>query len=56
MTGEVYACGNGERGQLGIGIITMKEYQPVKVKFDFQGKDSIKQIECGDLNTAFLTE
>jgi len=25
-------CGNGERGQLGVGIITMKEYKPLKVQ------------------------
>ena len=31
VDGEAYMCGNGERGQLGVGIITMKEYKPLKV-------------------------
>jgi len=39
VEGDVYICGNGERGQLGIGIESVKEYKPVKIKLiDEQGK------------------
>lgn len=32
-------CGNGERGQLGVGIITLKEYKPLRVQvLDDKGK------------------
>ena len=55
-------CGNGERGQLGVGIITMKEYKPLKVQvLDDKGKTynltpKFKQISCGTFHTGFLTE
>jgi alpha-tubulin suppressor-like RCC1 family protein len=55
-------CGNGERGQLGIGIATIKEYKPLKVKLiDEKGKPYLmtpkfKQVSCGHNYTGFLTE
>ncbi len=60
VEGEAYMCGNGERGQLGIGIDTMKEYRPVIVQVAKGGKISdvspkFKQISCGDWHTGFLT-
>ncbi len=55
MDGYLYTCGSGERGQLGIGMMTLKEYQPQRVKLDL-GEDRIKQIACGNVNTAFLTD
>ena len=30
--GEVYSCGRGDKGQLGIGFITQKECQPIVVR------------------------
>ena len=61
VDGEVYMCGNGERGQLGLGIITKKEYKPMKVEFkDENGKSyaltpKFKQVTCGYFHTGFLT-
>jgi alpha-tubulin suppressor-like RCC1 family protein len=55
-------CGNGERGQLGQGTITKKEYKPLKVEFkDEKGKPytltpKFKQVTCGYFHTGFLTE
>ncbi len=54
-------CGNGERGQLGLGIVTKKEYKPMKVDFkDENGKSyastpKFKQVTCGYFHTGFLT-
>lgn len=61
VDGEVYMCGNGERGQLGLGIITKKEYKPMKVEFkDENGKSysstpKFKQVTCGYFHSGFLT-
>ena len=54
MEGEVYTCGNGEKGQLGFGLSSLKEYRPCKVKLELM-EDRIKQIACGHMNTGFLT-
>ncbi|TNV85686.1 hypothetical protein FGO68_gene2776 [Halteria grandinella] len=60
--GDIYVCGNGERGQLGIGIATIKEYKPLKVKLtDENGKPHLltpkfKQVTCGQWHTGMLTE
>jgi alpha-tubulin suppressor-like RCC1 family protein len=62
MDGEVYMCGNGEQGQLGLGISTLKEYKPLKVKLsDENGKTAMlspkfKQVVCGAFHSGFLTE
>jgi alpha-tubulin suppressor-like RCC1 family protein len=54
-------CGNGERGQLGIGMETLKEYKPIKVKLlDEAGNPysltpKFKQVSCGHYHTGFLT-
>ena len=54
-------CGNGERGQLGIGIITAKEYKPLKVQLlDDNGKPYLltpkfKQVTCGNFHTGLLS-
>jgi hypothetical protein len=61
VEGEVYVCGNGERGQLGQGTITKKEYKPLKIEFkDEKGKSyaltpKFKQVTCGYFHTGFLT-
>jgi len=61
VDGDVYVCGNGERGQLGIGIATLKEYKPHRVRLvDELGKPyslspKFKQVACGHLHTGFLT-
>ncbi len=55
-------CGDGERGQLGVGIISMKEYKPLKVQLLEEKKTynlstpKFKQIACGTDHTGFLTE
>ncbi|CDW76606.1 UNKNOWN [Stylonychia lemnae] len=54
--GDVYSCGNCERGQLGLGIMTLKEYNPSKMIFEIKQNDSVRSISCGDYNSAFLTE
>jgi alpha-tubulin suppressor-like RCC1 family protein len=54
-------CGNGERGQLGLRIVTKKEYKPLKVEFkDENGRSysttpKFKQVSCGYFHTGFLT-
>lgn len=54
-------CGNGEKGQLGVGIVTLKEYKPLKVKLcDESGKPfglqpKFKQVSCGQFHSGFLT-
>lgn len=61
MDGDVYVCGNGERGQLGVGIITIKEYKPLRVRIcDDTGKPyalspKFKQVTCGNNHTGLLT-
>ena len=46
VNGEVYSCGLGEQGQLGIGMITFKEYQPFKVRFEeLKNKDNLKLFD-----------
>ena len=55
--GDVYACGEGEKGQLGLGYISMKEYRPLKLKFKYLKKnDYIAQVSCGSYHTLFLTD
>eukprot|EP00347_Sterkiella_histriomuscorum_P009301 403341728 len=56
VSGEVFSCGNGERGQLSIGYTSLKEYQPLKVQFDYGINDSVKFISCSSFNSIILTE
>jgi alpha-tubulin suppressor-like RCC1 family protein len=30
--GEAYSCGKGDKGQLGIGFISIKEYRPIVIR------------------------
>ena len=54
-TGEVYACGNNELGQLGNGTNTNSNY-PVKVKLNSTTNLSgITAISCGGYHSLFLT-
>ena len=52
--GEVYSCGRGDKGQLGIGFITRKECQPIVVRLR-NYDEQICQVSCGSFHTCFLT-
>jgi alpha-tubulin suppressor-like RCC1 family protein len=54
-TGEVYACGSGENGQLGTGD-NESRLTPVKITTFPVGTDPIKKISAGGRHTVFLTE
>jgi alpha-tubulin suppressor-like RCC1 family protein len=54
QTGEVYACGSGEYGQLGTGD-NENRLIPVKITFPV-GTDPIKEISTGYAHTMFLTK
>ncbi len=49
--GEVLMCGQGTQGQLGIGYLPQKEYNPVKALVE----EKILQVSCGDMHTGFLS-
>ena len=54
--GHVYACGEGEYGQLGLGHIVINEHRPMKVQFnDLVSGDYITKIACGAHHTVYLT-
>ena len=54
--GHVFACGEGEYGQLGVGYVSLKEYRPMRAKFqDLPAGDYVTQISCGAHHTAYLT-
>jgi alpha-tubulin suppressor-like RCC1 family protein len=55
QTGEVYACGSGEYGQLGTGD-NENRLTPVKITKFPAGVDPIKEISTGFLHTMFLTQ
>lgn len=55
--GLVYACGQNEYGQLGIGHAASNEYRPLRVKFDKMSKEErVSKVACGAHHTAFLTD
>lgn len=54
VKGEVYSCGKGDKGQLGIGFISIKEYRPIVVRLR-DHEEKIKQVACGTEHTCFLT-
>ena len=54
VKGEVYSCGRGDKGQLGIGFISIKEYRPIVVRLR-DHDEKIKQVSCGMEHTCFLT-
>lgn len=53
--GEAFACGKGDKGQLGIGFVTLKEYRPIVIRLRGFPDLKIKQISCGDFHSCFLT-
>jgi len=56
IEGDIFGCGLNEYGQLGCGIKTFKEYQPVKLITAPFEEDQVKQISCGLYHSSFLTE
>jgi alpha-tubulin suppressor-like RCC1 family protein len=55
--GEVFACGEGEHGQLGLGVCSLIEYRPLKIKFkDLHEIDYITDVACGAFHTLFATK
>ncbi len=53
--GEAYAGGRGDKGQLGIGFITIKEYRPIVIRLRGYVEEKIRHIACGSFHTCFLT-
>jgi len=54
--GEVFSCGSGEFGQLGLGYVSYKEYRPVRVRIkELEEGDQIVQVACGAFHTCFLS-
>ena len=54
--GDVFTCGEGEYGQLGLGYISLKEFRPIKLKFkSIEQGDYVTKIACGAFHTCFLT-
>ena len=54
--GHVFACGEDEYGQLGLGHVALNEYRPMRSKFhDMLPGDYVTQIACGAHHTAYLT-
>ena len=54
--GDVYACGEGEFGQLGLGYVALKEFRPIKLAFkDMVAGDYVTKLSCGAFHTCFLT-
>lgn len=55
---DVFTCGRGEKGQLGLGYITTREFRPLKVKKiqDFSSSDVIKSVVCGAYHTVLITQ
>ena len=43
---EIFGCGRGEKGQLGIGYATHREFRPIRMKGDLPS-DQIKAVTCG---------
>jgi len=52
--GEVFSCGQGDKGQLGIGFISPKEYRPIVIRLR-NHDEKIKQVSCGAFHTCLLT-
>jgi alpha-tubulin suppressor-like RCC1 family protein len=56
-SGDVYACGEGEHGQLGLGYCSLTEYRPLRVRFkDLHELDEIIDVACGAYHTLFATK
>lgn len=54
--GEVFVCGEGENGQLGLGYCSLTEYRPLKVRFkELLEIDYIVDIACGAYHSLFLS-
>ena len=52
--GQIFACGWGEHGQLGLGsVVDYSSFQPLLALPDYA---TPTQIECGEKHTALLTE
>ena len=52
--GQVFSCGRGDKGQLGIGFISQKEYRPIIVRLR-NHDEPIRQVSCGSFHTCYLT-
>ena len=51
----MYASGRGDKGQLGVGYASHREFRPISMKGDLP-IDKIKQIACGMHQTLVLTQ
>lgn len=55
--GEVYGCGEGEHGQLGLGYCSLIEYRPIKIRFkELIEIDYITDVACGNYHTLFVSK
>jgi regulator of chromosome condensation len=56
-SGDVFGCGEGEHGQLGLGYCSLIEYRPLKVRFkDLHELDEMTDVACGAYHTLFVTK
>lgn len=55
---DIFTSGKGDKGQLGIGYTSLREFKPLKIKnpkcLDLY--DAIKSVACGAYHTMFITE
>eukprot|EP00163_Fabomonas_tropica_P005620 TRINITY_DN1520_c0_g1_i3.p1 TRINITY_DN1520_c0_g1~~TRINITY_DN1520_c0_g1_i3.p1 ORF type:complete len:1436 (-),score=300.40 TRINITY_DN1520_c0_g1_i3:113-4420(-) len=55
-TGELYTCGTGPDGQLGVGPEELSSLQPVPVQLPLENGDAILRVACGAHHTLVLTD
>ena len=54
---KVFTCGRGDKGQLGIGYTSTREFRPLKTKDlkEMNRNDIVKSVVCGAYHTMLMT-